>query len=262
MSAKHLLVRVDDAGSSLASNLGCLEACLHGIARSVEVMVPGPWVAHAAHLFAPHPQIDIGLHITLTSEWDGLRWRPLTHAPSLIDESGAFLPLLLPRAGDPRPSLAERDWSMDEIAAEIRAQINLGRSLFPQASHVSTHMARHLGDLHPALGDLLRTIARKAGLKDDPMGSTLPRLQGYAPHPRAAADRLKQFETALQSLDSGTNIFVDHPARDGPELRALGHAGYRDVAADRASCLTVLTSPDLRATLDAQQIELIAYRDL
>lgn len=96
-SSRRLIVRVDDAGFSWAANIGCLRACTDGIARSVEVMMPCAWTAHAAQLFGAHPQIDIGIHLTLTSEWDAVKWRPLTQATSLTDAQGSFLPLLMAR---------------------------------------------------------------------------------------------------------------------------------------------------------------------
>ncbi|MFK7880669.1 ChbG/HpnK family deacetylase [Roseobacter sp.] len=145
-SSTRLLIRADDAGSSWSSNIGCLQACTHGIARSVEVMMPCPWSTHAASLFNLHPEIDIGIHLTLTSEWDAVKWRPLTPAPSLTDEQGNFLPLVLPREGDIRLPLANTAWSIDEITNEFRAQISLGCAMFENASHVSTHMLRHFKD--------------------------------------------------------------------------------------------------------------------
>ncbi|MEN0002468.1 MAG: ChbG/HpnK family deacetylase, partial [Pseudomonadota bacterium] len=152
-AAINLLVRADDAGSSWSSNMGCLRACTDGIAGSVEVMMPCGWVSHAARLFGERREIDVGIHLTLTSEWEAVRWRPLTHAASLIDDDGFFLPLLMPRDGDTRPCLAQADWQLDDIAGELRAQIMLGKALFAHASHVSTHMIRHLKALDPRIGE-------------------------------------------------------------------------------------------------------------
>jgi len=105
----RLLVRADDAGSSWSSNVGCLRACTEGIARSVEVMMPCAWTSHAAEILNNQPKIDVGIHLTLTSEWDAVKWRPLTQAKSLTDDLGNFLPLLTPRDGDRRPCLANAD---------------------------------------------------------------------------------------------------------------------------------------------------------
>ncbi|MEM9341716.1 MAG: ChbG/HpnK family deacetylase [Pseudomonadota bacterium] len=262
MGNVRLLVRADDAGSSWSSNMGCLRACTHGIARSVEVMVPCPWVAHAATILNAHPEIDVGIHLTLTSEWDAVKWRPLTAAPSLTDDAGNFLPLVMQRDGDPRRSLAEADWSIDEIAAELRAQIALGVRMFQGVSHISSHMVAHFKALDPRIGDVITELCAEFGLADDAFGHGLPRIEGYPKVPRDTAARTSAFIQQIADLPEGTHIFIDHPAVDSAELRATGHAGYEDVAADRVSCLETLTSPDLQRQIERLGIELISYKDL
>ncbi|MEM7445343.1 MAG: ChbG/HpnK family deacetylase [Pseudomonadota bacterium] len=258
----RLLVRADDLGSSWASNMGCLEACTNGIVRSVEVMMPCAWVAHAARLLQDHPEIDVGIHLTLTSEWDDVKWRPLTQAPSLIDGHGNFLPLLIPRDDCDRPDLQSSAWKIDDIAAEFRAQIELGKSLFPRASHISSHMTRHFRDFDSAVGDLVGDLCAEFDLKDDPLGDTVPMVPLYPKFPRDPAAREQSLIDSLGSLQPGTYIFVDHPAVKSAELRATGHEGYRDVEDDRASCLEVLTSKRVKAVVQELGIELIDYRSL
>lgn len=58
-------------------------------------------------------EIDIGIHLTLTSEWDAMKWRPLTQVKSLTDANGNFLPLTMPSEGDDRRCLADTEWSID-----------------------------------------------------------------------------------------------------------------------------------------------------
>lgn len=258
----RLLVRADDAGSCRASNQGCLKASIEGIARSVEVMLPCAWVADAARLFKDRPDVDIGIHLTLTSEWDGVKWRPLTHAPSLVDRHGSFLPLLQDRPGDDRPSLSGGRWSIEEVAAEFRAQIEHGLDLFPGASHISCHMVRHFADFDPGLGDIISRLCAEFGLLDDPLKDGLPRFVPYPAHPRDSQARVESFVEALGGLAPGTHIFIDHPAVDSGELAGLGHPGYEDVCADRVTCLATLTNPAVRREIDRLGIELISYRDL
>lgn len=258
----QLIVRADDAGSSWSSNIGCLLACTEGIAQSVEVMMPCAWVAHAVTLFNDQPNIDIGIHLTLTSEWEQVKWRPLTHAPSLVDENGYFLPLVLPRQGDDRPCLAETDWSIDEIASEFRAQVASGAKAFSGTSHISSHMLKHFKELDPRLGEIIADLCTEYRLKDDAFGHGLSRIAGYQQFPRSAEHRTVAFKNQLAELAAGTYIFIDHPAVGSPELEVTGHEGYWDVAADRMSCLETITNPVLKRCVDELGIELISYRDL
>ena len=263
MSEKtRLLVRADDAGSSWSSNIGCFRACTEGIAQSVEVMMPGAWVLHAAELFNSRPDIDIGIHLTLTSEWDFIKWRPLTHAPSLADEHGNFLPLLLPREGDPRKCLAQTDWLLNEIEAEFRAQIDLGLKMFNSVSHISSHMIRHFKDFDPRLGDMISGLCADFDLADDAFGYGLERIEGYPKSPKLAKFRTEAFLAQISDLKRGTYIFIDHPAEPSHELDITGHKGYEDVAADRTSCLQTLLSERISQRLDELGIELISYKNI
>lgn len=262
MGDTRLLVRADDAGSSWASNVGCLKASTEGIARSVEVMMPCGWVAHAVQLLNAHPAIDVGIHLTVTSEWDAVKWRPLTEARSLIDDNGYFHPLLTPRDGDSRTSLLESCWALDDFAGEFRAQIERGLAAFPNVSHISSHMIPHFGEFDPTVGALVSELCTASGLKDLPWDGTVSRMDGYPKHPRNPAARIESLVGELRSLQPGTYVFVDHPAVDGPELAAMGHDGYEDVQADRTSCLDVWTSRRVRDQIAESEIELISYRDL
>ena len=258
----RLLVRVDDAGSSWESNIGCLRACTDGIARSIEVMMPCAWVLHAADLYNTCPEIDIGIHLTLTSEWDRVKWRPLTQAESLVDAGGNFLPLLRTRPNDDRPCLSASNWSIDDIAAEFRAQIELGVRTFHHASHISSHMLKHFAEFDPRLGEIIADLCREFDLKDDAFGHGLPRFEGYNKFPRDSNKRKTEFIARLAGLTSGTHIFIDHPAVESRALDDTGHPGYEDVQEDRVTCLQVLTDKDVAQAIDRLGIEVIGYKDL
>lgn len=260
--AVRLLVRADDAGSSWASNVGCLRSCSEGIARSVEVMMPCAWVEHAAQLFNRNPKIDVGVHLTLTSEWDAVKWRPLTYAPSLTYRGSSFRPLLLPRLGDNRPNLLESNWCFDEIAKEFRAQIELGIAMFDNVTHVSAHMVKHFADFDARVGVLVEELCQEFGLIDDPLGHGLQRIEGYPKYPLDTRHRTSAFVDSLKELTTGTYIFIDHPAVENAELRDTGHSGYDDVLEDRTGCLQTLICEELRREISALNIELIGYKDL
>lgn len=90
--AQRLLIRGDDIGGSHASNVGIITTFTEGIERTAEVMVVGPWFPEAVELLRANEGLDVGVHIVLTSEWDGYKWRPMTECPSLSARSVFWQP--------------------------------------------------------------------------------------------------------------------------------------------------------------------------
>ncbi|HEY0655089.1 MAG TPA: polysaccharide deacetylase family protein [Chryseosolibacter sp.] len=135
--SKVLILHVDDVGMSWDSNEGAINAIEKGVATSLSVMMPCPWVPGFIHYLKDHPKIDAGLHLTLTSEWKDYRWGPLKGKPAvpgLVDKEGALW-----------PSVQEvvKNASADEVEQEIRAQLARAR----EAGFEPTHMDSHMGTL-------------------------------------------------------------------------------------------------------------------
>jgi chitin disaccharide deacetylase len=135
--SKVLILHVDDVGMSWDSNEGAINAIEKGVATSLSVMMPCPWVPGFIHYLKQHPNTDAGLHLTLTSEWKDYRWGPLKGKPSvpgLVDKEGALW-----------PSVEEvvKNASADEVEQEIRAQLARAR----EAGFEPTHMDSHMGTL-------------------------------------------------------------------------------------------------------------------
>jgi chitin disaccharide deacetylase len=229
----RLLVRGDDMGMATAINHACIESYREGIVRSVEIMVPCPWFLEAVRLLQENPDLDVGIHLTLTSEWENLKWRPLTHAPSLVDADGYFFPMVWPNPNlPPKTSLRESSWTLAEVEAELRAQIETALRHLPRISHLSAHMG--FTGLDPSIAALVRTLAKEYNLETETGGEPLKRFPGWG-RTRSATERIAHFVKTLDSLEAGTYLFIEHPAYDVPEMQALGHKGYEDVAADRAA---------------------------
>src|SRR5512137_678255 len=163
----RLIVRGDDMGSSQASNEAAIRCYGDGVMRDVEVMAVGPWFPQAARLLRENPGLDVGLHLALTSEWDNVKWRPLTAAASLVEPDGTFHPMIWPgpHYGKER-ALKEQPWKLDEIERELRAQIALARREVPQLSHLSDHMGFQA--LGPEVVALVKRLAAEYGLDIDP----------------------------------------------------------------------------------------------
>jgi chitin disaccharide deacetylase len=256
----RLLVRGDDMGMATAVNHACIESYREGIVRSVEIMVPCPWFLEAVRLLRENPDLDVGVHLTLTSEWENLKWRPLTQAPSLVDANGYFFPMVWPNPNlPPKTSLRESSWKLAEVEAELRAQIETALRHLPRISHLSAHMG--FTSLDPAIATVVRTLAREYNLESETGDEPPKRFPGWG-RTRSASERIAHFVQTLESLEPGTHLFVEHPAYDVPEMQALGHKGYEDVATDRAAVTAVFTSPEVKAAIQRNGIRLISYQDL
>ena len=104
MNAQELVVRIDDMGCSHSANVASIDTYRNGIAGSVEVMPVCAWFPEAVKMLRENPGLDVGVHLTLTSEWENVKWRPLTSCPSLVDENGYFFPMMGPNAAYPGQS--------------------------------------------------------------------------------------------------------------------------------------------------------------
>lgn len=132
--AKVLILHVDDVGMSYDSNEGAINAMTKGVATSCSVMMPCPWVPAFVHFYKEHPSLDVGLHLTLTSEWQGYRWGPLSGkntTPGLVDKEGALWSSV---------EAVIQHASADEVGTEIAAQLERARTMGFEPTHLDTHM--------------------------------------------------------------------------------------------------------------------------
>jgi chitin disaccharide deacetylase len=132
--ARVLILHVDDVGMSWDSNEGAIQALEKGVANSLSIMMPCPWVPGFVHYMKEHPNIDAGLHLTLTSEWRDYRWGPLSgksKVPGLVDSEGAFWSSVEDVIKNATP---------DEVEAEIRAQIERAKTFGFNPTHLDSHM--------------------------------------------------------------------------------------------------------------------------
>ena len=244
-----LIVNCDDLGSSHSANMATYQAMTQGIATSATLMVPCPWAREAAEMFAGLP---VGVHLTLTAEYRGYRWRGLTHGASLHDADG-----FLPATRD----AAVAHLTVADARAECRAQIETALRWGVDATHIDTHM-----NVLPSRADLFEVYLDLAAEFRLPVRALSPDEAE-----RAAARGLLANERMLYAWPQGTRatlmaeapclppgvteIFA-HPALDGDELRGYDPNGIRP---QDAACLI---DPAVAALLDEHRIKRISYRAL
>lgn len=138
--SKVVIFHSDDLGMSYSSNAGTIEAFEKGVLTSASAMMPCPWIPHWNHYLKNHPDIDNGLHLTLTSEWTDYRWAPLAGAarvPGLTDGEGCL---------PDNVGLVVENATADEIEMEIRAQISRAEKMGMTITHIDSHMGTLFAD--------------------------------------------------------------------------------------------------------------------
>ena len=252
-----LIIRSDDIGSSHAANVGCIETFQNGITQSVEIMAPCPWFYEAVQLLKENRALDVGVHLTLTSEWDYIKWRPLNHCPGLTNADGDFFPMVWKNENyPPHCSISEANWNIEEIEKELRAQIELSLKYVPQISHISSHMG--FESLDERIQILVTNLAKEYNLYVDM--SDVKRFNGWDRN-LPLNTRIDQFCENLENLTPGTYLFVEHPAKDFPEMQPVGHPRNRDVAKQRDMVTKVFTSEKVKQSIKNNKIQLISYAD-
>src|SRR5262245_2451178 len=214
----HLLVRADDIGFSHAANMACIDVFKRGICRAVELMAPGPWFPEAVRLLQANPGYDVGVHLTMTSEWDNLKWRPISDAKSIVTEDGYFHTRYRKRDNYPDEIVFEDNgWTPEDVEKEFRAQIELIRKHIPWVSHLSYHMG-FLRD-NPTFKDVVDRLTAEYDLAVDLPALGFERFRGFGENSQAlsAIEKVQTLRQNLETLPPGRWIFVDHPAYDQPE---------------------------------------------
>lgn len=216
---RAVIPHVDDLGASHAANEAFLALARHGRVTCGSVMVPGPWFREMAEAAAADPALDVGVHLTLTSEWDRCRWAPIStasRASGLIDDDGYLW----------RDVASLRRHLVPEAAeVELRAQIERAIAAGMRPSHIDAHMA---GAMLLGVLEAHVRLGREYGLFP-----VLPRSITWAPDGDA-------YRHAVTGLDAAGAPVVDHCRGTLAVEPAVLEAGWAGLLAGLPSGLTHL----------------------
>lgn len=256
----RLIVRGDDLGSSHSANSALIKSYKEGIEKTVEVMVVTAWFPEAVKLLKENPGLDVGVHLTITSEWENVKWRPLTNCPSLTDASGYFFPMISPNANYPGQAIKENNWKIEEIEKEFRAQIELAKKSIPWVSHFTSHMG--CTRISEEVKKMTKRLAQEYNIDIDLEELGVKSVYYDGPS-QTSNEKVESFMKMLNKLEAGnTYMFLDHPGLDNDELRAVYHIGYENVAQDRQGVTDVFTSEKVKQVINERGIQLISYKGL
>ncbi|MGZ4795727.1 MAG: polysaccharide deacetylase family protein [Acidimicrobiia bacterium] len=253
-----MIVNCDDLGSSRAANVAVYESLRSGLGTSATLMVPCPWARDAAAMYRGE---DVGVHLTLNSEWENYRWGPITHSPSLFDGDGGF------------PRTIEDVWDhadLDEVRKECLAQIE--RAIFWgfDVSHLDSHMGTL--QLRPEFFDVYLDLAVEFALPLRMAGARAQARVGFPFRDLAAAEGVvfpdhfvtspmgarATIERILHDLRPGVTEVYLHPAVNTDELRS-SHPDWHARVEDHA---TLCEDHALAHLLERAGVVRIGYREL
>jgi predicted glycoside hydrolase/deacetylase ChbG (UPF0249 family) len=234
------IFHVDDIGMCHGANRGYLDLARQGYVTCGSVMVPCPWFREIAEAAVTNPGLDLGVHLTLTSEWAGYRWAPIStvsRASGLIDDDGYFWRDV---------ASLRRHLVVDAVEAELRAQIERARATGMNPTHIDAHMAAamlpELLELHVRLGHdygLVPVLPRQCRFAPDPRAygavvaglerDGLPVIDGIRGTLPVAAEAVEPgFYKLVEELPAGVTHFALHCTVPG-EIEAIApqHAPWR-----------------------------------
>jgi predicted glycoside hydrolase/deacetylase ChbG (UPF0249 family) len=267
--SKLLIIHADDLGFAHSADAASFDALDKGAISSASIMIPTPWVTEVAAYAKAHPDADLGLHLTLTSEWETYRWGPTSSSdgvPSLLDADGT-----LPND----ESIVSKRAKPAEVEREIRAQIDRALALGIRPTHLDSHM----GALFNA-PELLATYVKVAhnyhlpflAMRTGPFGGGTP--MPFAPtdipldavviaNPDVPRDKWKDFYlNAIANLKPGITEIIVHLGHDDAELQAVtvNHEPYG--SAWRQRDYEVVNSPEFKKALKDNNVIVIGWKDL
>jgi chitin disaccharide deacetylase len=234
------------------------------------MMVPCPWFPEIADFAKSHPDADLGLHLTLTSERVYYRWGPVApgdQVPTLIDENG-----YLRHDWDDHPRIDPK-----QVEIELHAQVERALRMGVHPTHLDSHQYRLIMNgkelfdamLRVAHGYKLPVFVTRDWFAQYPyLASSIGPDDVVLDHtvtidPDVPAQKWVDFYlTALKNLQPGVTEFVIHPGFDDEELRAATRERPTWGAAWRQRDYDFFTSEEFRQALQLENIKLITWREL
>jgi predicted glycoside hydrolase/deacetylase ChbG (UPF0249 family) len=252
----ELIVRLDDIGFCHAVNAAAERILNEGVCTSISVIVNTPWFPEAVEILKRHPEVSVGVHLTLNAEWKEYRWGPVlprSEVPSLVDEDGHFFPS--------RKTFFTNNPKTAEVEKELRAQIDLALKKGLKISYIDYHMGTAV-----STPELQRVVEKLA--TEYQVGISKYFRETYAPTVyRIPPD--KKLDHAIKIIDDMSErkryLFVLHPGLHTPEMAAMtdqNASGVSEMSRHRQAITDLLCAPKFKATIQRRNLKLVGYKEL
>lgn len=262
----RLLLRLDDIGMNHSVNMAMKQVADTGMPFSASVQFATPWYQEAVEILKKNPQVCVGVHLTLTSEWKNYRWGPVTGrtaVPSLVDTVGYF--------HQSTGAFAKSGYKMDEVESELSAQIERALKSGLKITYIDPHMGVALST--PQMRAMTERLARKYKLAISTLSEVTYYKETYLEMwGEPVATKKSAFLKYVSSGLSATrpNLVVIHVAQMGPEMDALFDMNASEMntkegkpltSLHRQTELNMIISPEFKAMIE-KKFQLINYDQL
>ena len=258
-AAPEVLLRLDDIGMNHSVNLAVEKVAATGMPFSVSLLFACPWYQEAVEILRKYPNVAVGVHLALNSEWRNYRWGPVLGkggVPSLVDSVGYFLP-------STDAFLASR-YDLGEVERELSAQVERAMASGLRISYVDAHMGMAVAT--PQLREVAERVAKKYGLGISTyFGESYFSLWGVP----VAAKKSTLLTHLGEARRDSLNLIEVHVAERTPEMEVIFDMNAPDqngpdagVVAHRKAELETMLSPELAELVRSGKIRLVTYRQL
>lgn len=271
-NTKLLIIHADDAGLAHSENQATIQALEKGIVNSYSIMVPCAWFHEMAKFAKNNPQYDLGIHLTLTCEWENYRFGPVlpvSEVPSLVDEHGHFF--------KKREQLRENA-TPEDVEKELRAQIEKALNYGLAPTHIDSHM--YSVGAHPVFFKIYKGLGKQYNLPVL-INEQLMQMVGLDPKSNLEEDDFVidrtyvgeypyfekeglavYYQSILENLNPGLNLILIHPAFDEHEMQGvtINHPNFGSNW--RQQDFDFFTSEKTKATLQKHNIQLVTWGDI
>ena len=258
-AAPEVLLRLDDIGMNHSVNQAVEKVAATGMPFSVSLLFACPWYQEAVEILKKYPQVTVGVHLALNSEWRNYRWGPVLGkggVPSLVDSDGYFLP-----SGE---AFLASKYNLAEVERELTAQVERALRSGLRITYVDAHMG--MIEATPQLREIEERIAKKYGLGISSYFSESYKSLWGVPVASKKSALLELLNSARR--DSVTLIEV-HVAERTPEMEVIfdmnapeQNAPEAGVVAHRKAELETMLSPELAEMVRSGKVRLVNYQQL
>jgi predicted glycoside hydrolase/deacetylase ChbG (UPF0249 family) len=257
--APDVVLRLDDIGMNHSVNQAVEKVAATGMPFSASVLFVCPWYQEAVDILKKYPNVSVGVHVALNSEWRGYRWGPVLGkggVPSLVDSAGYLRPSV--------PDFLQSKYDLAEVERELSAQMDRAMASGLKIAYLDPHMGTAAAT--PQLREVMERVAKKYNVGISTyFDERYHSIWGTAP----AAKKSDLLDALAKAQPDRPTLVEVHVAERTPEMDAIidmnaaeQNAPGAGVVDHRKAELETMLSPELAELRKSGKVKLLTYEQL